>query len=293
MAQPRHKREKPAPRFPRSSILAAPLAALATLGVVGVGVVGADVPAPSPANLAGAAYADVDLGDRTAVLSRSAERRVAKKVRGQMDTAATAAAAAAVITDRVVRRAKEVRTKLWTTAPLNIWTSPDDDARDIGEFEEGKQILVTGRRENGRVEVVVKGVSRWVSEGYLSKEKPQPGLGGSCSNGSSVSPGVGASIVKVHQAVCAAFPDVTSYGTLRGGGGDHGGGLAVDIMVSGARGWQVAEFVRENYAALGVSYVIYSQRIWSVQRSGEGWRAMSSRGSITANHYDHVHVSTY
>ena len=64
-------------------------------------------------------------------------------------------------------------------------------------------------------------------------------------------------------------------------------------MVSVAAGWEVAEYVRANHAALGVSYVIYSQKIWSVQRSGEGWRGMSNRGSATANHYDHVHVTTY
>jgi hypothetical protein len=55
----------------------------------------------------------------------------------------------------------------------------------------------------------------------------------------------------------------------------------------------VADFVREHYAELGVSYVIYSQHIWSVERGGEGWRGMSDRGSTTANHYDHVHVSVF
>jgi hypothetical protein len=96
----------------------------------------------------------------------------------------------------------------------------------------------------------------------------------------------------VHEAVCAAFPDITSYGTYRSDG-EHSMGIAIDIMVSGDRGWQVAEFVRAHYAELGVSYVIYSQRIWSVDRAGEGWRYMSDRGSTTANHYDHVHVTTY
>ena len=105
--------------------------------------------------------------------------------------------------------------------------------------------------------------------------------------------GVSSSIVAVHIAVCAAFPEISVYGTLRGGGGDHPQGRAVDIMVSGSRGQQVADFVRENYAALGVSYVIYAQHIWSVERAGEGWRSMSSRGSATANHYDHVHVSVF
>ena len=105
--------------------------------------------------------------------------------------------------------------------------------------------------------------------------------------------GVSENIVKVHEAVCAEFPEITVYGTFRSDG-EHSQGLAVDIMVSGDRGWQVAEFVRKYYVELGVSYVIYSQNIWSVERGGEGWRAdVEDRGSTTANHYDHVHVTTY
>ena len=57
--------------------------------------------------------------------------------------------------------------------------------------------------------------------------------------------------------------------------------------------YQCSSTSRANYAALGIEYIIYSQRIWSVERGGEGWRAMSDRGSATANHYDHVHVTVY
>ena len=53
------------------------------------------------------------------------------------------------------------------------------------------------------------------------------------------------------------------------------------------------ELNRADASELGVSYVIYAQRIWSVERGGEGWRGMSNRGSSTANHYDHVHVSVF
>jgi hypothetical protein len=139
---------------------------------------------------------------------------------------------------------------------------------------------------------VLDGEARWVTTGYLSAEEPFA-LGGECTNGTSVPSGVSENVAKVHAAVCAEFPEISVYGTLRGGGGDHSIGRAVDIMVSGERGWQVAEFVREYYAELGVSYVIYAQNIWSVERGGEGWRPMEDRGSTTANHYDHVHVSTY
>jgi hypothetical protein len=64
-------------------------------------------------------------------------------------------------------------------------------------------------------------------------------------------------------------------------------------MISGDAGWEVAEFVRANAGDLGVSEVIYAQKIWTVERSSEGWRYMEDRGSTTANHYDHVHVSVY
>ena len=42
-----------------------------------------------------------------------------------------------------------------------------------------------------------------------------------------------------------------------------------------------------NQEALGISYVIWRQRI----NFGSGWKPMEDRGSPTANHMDHVHVS--
>ena len=53
----------------------------------------------------------------------------------------------------------------------------------------------------------------------------------------------------------------------------------------------MADYVRANASRLGVTEVIYAQRIWTTQRAGDGWRGMSNRGSATANHYDHVHVT--
>ena len=118
-----------------------------------------------------------------------------------------------------------------------------------------------------------------------------PSLGGTCANGSSIDAGH-AALYDIHDVVCANWPEITSYGTWRGDG-EHGQGRAIDIMVSGETGWAIANFLRANYSALGIEYIIYSQHIWSVERSGEGWRGMSDRGSTTANHYDHVHVTVY
>jgi uncharacterized protein YraI len=201
-------------------------------------------------------------------------------------------AAQVAATTKAVRNAS---VKRWSTADLNLWSASDKGASNLGILDSGEKVLITGRVADGRSEVVVKGAARWVTSDYLSDEKPEEGpagLGGSCSNGTSVPSGVSPNIVKVHEAVCANFPSITSYGTFRGDG-EHAEGRAVDVMTSGSTGWDIAEFLRANASALGIEYIIYSQNIWSVERSGEGWRGMSDRGSTTANHYDHVHVTVY
>jgi hypothetical protein len=97
----------------------------------------------------------------------------------------------------------------------------------------------------------------------------------------------------VYRAVCAAYgSSVSSFGGYRAGDpGDHGSGRAVDIMVSGAPGLQIARYVQAHAKALGVTYVIYQQKIWLAGDPISQWKLMEDRGSITANHYDHVHVS--
>jgi hypothetical protein len=293
VAEHRHKREtnarRPFPFRAKAVTIAAPLAVVATASAVTFGVVNAN---PQTTGFVASSVSEAtgtptpaDLGDverRTKTVSRNAPRIDKEPTKVEKYMAGKAVAAA-------IRRAE---TQKWTTATLNLWDQPGEEATKVGELAEGKKVLVTGRALYERVEIVIDGESRWVTAGYLSDEKPFT-LGGECTNGTSVDPGVSSSIVEIHQAVCAEFPEISVYGTLRGGGGDHGIGKAVDIMVSGERGWQVAEFVRKYYSELGVSYIIYSQQIWSVERSGEGWRGMEDRGSATANHYDHVHVSVY
>jgi hypothetical protein len=67
--------------------------------------------------------------------------------------------------------------------------------------------------------------------------------------------------------------------------------LAADFMVYGdsARGHRIAASVIYNAARFRVEYVIWQQKIWVI--GGSGWKAMADRGSATANHMDHVHVS--
>ncbi|QJY46798.1 hypothetical protein [Pseudonocardia broussonetiae] len=68
---------------------------------------------------------------------------------------------------------------------------------------------------------------------------------------------------------------------------DHPRGLAIDFMTDRERGDRIADCALANQDELGISYVIWRQRV----NYGDGWEPMSDRGGATENHYDHVHVS--
>jgi len=304
VAQHRHKRETPAtPRskaIPRSVQVAAPLAVVATLSAVTMGVLAAE-PATSGEDLLASSSSTSQsisgaVSNNSTALSRRGETTVS---RSQIRTAARAEAAARkdLTIDRQARRlAKKLDARFWTTEALNLWSGPGEKSEKLGVIDPLERVAVTGREQAGRTQVVIDGQSRWVTSDYLSRDKPKPepegpSLGGACTNGSAIDAGR-ASLYEIHDVVCSNWPEVTSYGTWRGDG-DHGQGRAIDIMVSGETGWAIADFLRANYSALGIEYIIYAQNIWSVERAGEGWRGMSDRGSTTANHYDHVHVTVY
>ena len=91
---------------------------------------------------------------------------------------------------------------------------------------------------------------------------------------------------------------ITSFSGYRpGDSGDHGKGLAIDFMVpvSSALGDQIADYAIQNMASRGINYIIWKQRFYAPYDSKYGpaytWNPMPDRGSITENHYDHVHVS--
>ena len=91
---------------------------------------------------------------------------------------------------------------------------------------------------------------------------------------------------------------ITSFSGYRpGDSGDHGKGLAIDFMVpvNSALGDQIAEYAVQNMASRGINYIIWKQRFYAPYDSKYGpaytWNPMPDRGSVTENHYDHVHVS--
>lgn len=78
---------------------------------------------------------------------------------------------------------------------------------------------------------------------------------------------------------------------------DHGKGLAVDVMVpeSSEIGDRVAQYAIDHIEENGISYIIWKQRFYApvdnIYGPANTWNEMPDRGSVTENHYDHVHVS--
>ncbi|WP_082310623.1 DUF4200 domain-containing protein [Nonomuraea sp. SBT364] len=108
-------------------------------------------------------------------------------------------------------------------------------------------------------------------------------------------------MISVRADVMQNFPMPYGVGCLRPGDpGEHGKGRACDFMISRGmasggeadRGDALADYLIKNGSRLGVMYIIWKQRYYDI-RSGGGWDPMSNRGGVTANHYDHVHVSVF
>ncbi|GEP40106.1 hypothetical protein NPS01_37690 [Nocardioides psychrotolerans] len=79
-------------------------------------------------------------------------------------------------------------------------------------------------------------------------------------------------------------------GTFGNSIGHAATGPALDL------GWRVTNWMKANAETLGVEYLIWQGRIWSVARSSEGWRAYDGGGmhdptSVTGGHYDHLHFT--
>ncbi len=79
-------------------------------------------------------------------------------------------------------------------------------------------------------------------------------------------------------------------GTFGNSIGTKATGPALDL------GWKVTNWMKTNAKELGVEYLIWQGKIWSVARSAEGWRIYDGGGmhdpaAITGGHYDHLHFT--
>lgn len=214
---------------------------------------------------------------------------------------------------------------MWTTTTLRVRDTPSSEGKEVAVLSEGSKVATTGWKNQGWVEITVDEKSRWVSGEYLSSTEPvaetASGSGssssGKSSGGSSAGrtdgpaatggsgscrtqlPGLTSRAHTLHNAICANYPSISSYGGVRADPYPaHPSGRAIDAMIpnwssssGNALGWSLANWLRANAGTYGISEIIFDQKIWTAQRSGDGWRMMSDRGSANANHRNHVHVA--
>lgn len=265
------------------------------------------VTAPS---IASAARAEADAlsirnsrNSRTTRNSRTADRPdlgEARKATARQERAKPKAAPKATVTGQ-----------RYTTVALNVRTRAAENGKVVAVVKTGSKVKITATVDGQWRQIVHDGQPRWVKNRYLvrtkpkaePKQKPKPKPASTsggitnrpCAGGSAVESGLTPDAVLVHRSICSTFPQVTSFGGVRADAfGEHGSGRALDVMIADSSvGWRIAKWARANAKRLGVSQVLYSRQIWTVQRSGEGWRGMADRGSVSANHLDHVHITVY
>ena len=116
-------------------------------------------------------------------------------------------------------------------------------------------------------------------------------------------------MLHLYQQTLAAFPDTGwgCYSPRPGTKSEHPLGRACDITFGNAighyptpgqleAGWKVTNWMKDNAEVLGVEYLIWQGKIWSLARDDQGWRpynggGMHDPGNVTGGHYDHLHVT--
>jgi uncharacterized protein YgiM (DUF1202 family) len=185
----------------------------------------------------------------------------------------------------------------YATTTLDVRSTYANKYTLIAEVPRGTALKITGVLRNGRMQIIYANAARWVTAKYLAKTRPT----GIPTSWRTVERGLQPNAVRVHRAARSRFPSITTYyGVRRDITPDHPAGRALDVMIPKYRttsgrnlGFAVANWARANSRSLRIKYVIWDQKIWNIQRDREGWRHMASRGSDTANHKDHVHITVY
>lgn len=191
---------------------------------------------------------------------------------------------------------------------LNVRATSDPNGTVVGTVSRGTALQTTGTVAGDRLQVIHDGAARWVFTAYTTGSSPSATAAPAPVTtplASTVSlPGhdrLNANAKAVVQRTLDAYPLIRTIGGYRASSSyssDHPNGRAVDIMVSNWSqqssidyGWTIARDFQANAAQYKITYIIWRQQIWNAAYPERGWRAMEDRGSATANHYDHIHIS--
>lgn len=115
-----------------------------------------------------------------------------------------------------------------------------------------------------------------------------------CSRGNAVESGLRQNTINIYRSLCALFPEIKSFGGVRSDSMQwHPTGRALDNMLTPYKdhdlGMAIANYLIAHAKEFNINHIIFEQKIWMPSRPY--WTMMSDRGSVTANHFDHVHVA--
>jgi hypothetical protein len=175
--------------------------------------------------------------------------------------------------------------------------------RDARE-QELQQLTVAGQRAQQAAEAKVAGLRQMVAALVGQQKKIRRLLAQFHPQSPVVGDNITPRMREVRDEVDRRFGPFSAIGCYRpGSDGEHPLGRACDFMLSTGGvmpaaasiqlGYDIAAWAQANASRLGIMYIIYRQRIWDVRMASSGWVPMENRGSITANHYDHVHISVF
>ena len=183
---------------------------------------------------------------------------------------------------------------LQTTYGLNLRAGPGTGYAILVGMPAGARVTAVASAPTNRFYKVKYGTrTGWAHGDWL---KLASSAGGTAKVNIS-GPAVLAHVQTFANRACGAYGCPYSVGTYAGH--QPTASRAIDLMMSpygtvasGAnltRGTNIANYSIANAGANRVLYTIWRQRINTLD--GRGWRWMEDRGSVTQNHYDHVHVS--
>lgn len=260
------------------------------LGVAAAATAGAALVMPSAMSAVTAQPAPVDSStiDRAVAVSRSSDRTelVQPVTESSAQAIADAEAARAAEEERLAEEARMAEEERLAEAERLA-----EEERIAAEERAAQERAAEQARAAEAAAAATPAASSVASAGssYTAAPSASPASTGVCAQGTGANLGLTYQAQAAFQDICARFPNVSSYGGWRASADDHGAGQAIDIMISGPAGWEIANYLVANAGRLNVEYVIYEQRIWGSW--GGGWSYMEDRGSITQNHFDHVHVT--
>lgn len=273
--------------FTRGGITLAAVTVAATAGAVVLGSNGGAAVALGAAAPEAAASPSL-VPDTTAPTSRTVRTLTADQL---------AAPVAAATRSKKAPLALLSLSRLYTTGSLNVRDEAKNSGKLIGSVDAGLRVSATSDVDGKYRKIEFGKGYGWVLEANLSDAAPVEAAGTTfapCPRGSKVENKLRKDTIHIYRSVCALFPAVNSYGGWRSGGMPfHKNGRAVDIMLTpgaeSALGHRIANYLIKHAKDFNVDHIIFEQKIWTPR--SPHWRHMADRGSITANHFNHVHVA--